>query len=46
MFAWAYWDRFVDYWLGGLKEQNGIVLFVLGAGALGLFIITRGKWIK
>lgn len=44
--ASGYWTRFVDFWLGGLREQNGIVLLIIGVGALSLFIITRGKWIK
>lgn len=42
----GYWSEFVDHWFGMLKQQNGIVLFVLGLGALSLFIITRGKWKK
>ena len=40
----GYWSEFIDHWFGMLKKQNGIVLFVLGLGAVSLFIITRGKW--
>lgn len=42
----SYWTGFVDHWLGQLKQQNGVVLFALGIGAVSLFIITRGKWKK
>ena len=41
-----YWDGFVEHWSGMLKKQNGVVMFVLGLGAVSLFIITRGKWKK
>ena len=44
--AGSYWRGFTDYWLGSLKKQNSMVLMVVGAGALGIFIITRGKWRK
>jgi hypothetical protein len=42
----GYWSEFVDHWSGMLKQQNGVVLFALGIGAVSLFIITRGKWKK
>jgi len=42
----SYFDDFVEHWLGKLKQQNAVVLIALGVGAVGLFIITRGKWIK
>jgi hypothetical protein len=42
----GYWTGFVDFWTGAVKKQNGVVLFVLGIGAVSLFIITRGKWRK
>ena len=44
--AQGYWSGFVDFWAGSLQKQNGVVLTALGVGALSLFIITRGKWIK
>lgn len=44
--AGSYWQGFVDFWIGGLKKQNGIVLAAVGIGAVCLFIITRGKWTK
>ncbi len=42
----AYWSGFVDYWMGMLRRQDNIVMLVLGLGAVGIFIITRGKWKK
>jgi hypothetical protein len=42
-----YWGQFVEYWQGALQKQNGVVLVVLGLGAVALLIITRsGKWNK
>jgi len=41
-----YWSGFLEHWFGMLKKQNGVVVFVLGIGAVSLFIITRGKWKK
>ena len=46
LFGASYWDAFVDYWKAFVQQQNGIVLAVLGLGAVALFIITRGKWQK
>jgi hypothetical protein len=42
----GYWGEFIDHWTGKLKNQNSIILCALGVGAVGLFIITRGKWLK
>jgi len=42
----SYWDAFLDYWKAVFAKQNGIVMAVLGLGAVALFIITRGKWQK
>jgi hypothetical protein len=42
----GYWNEFIEHWGGVFQRQNGIVLLVLGVGAVGLFIITRGKWKK
>ena len=42
----GYWSSFVDHWTDFFKKQNGIVMAALGIGAVSLFIITRGKWIK
>jgi hypothetical protein len=42
----SYWQSFVDYWKAFMQKQNGIVMAVLGLGAVALFIITRGKWQK
>jgi hypothetical protein len=42
-----YWGQFLEYWQGALQRQNGVVLVVLGLGAVALLIITRsGKWNK
>ena len=41
--AGSYWSGFTDFWLGSLRKQNGIVLMILGVGAVCLFIITRSK---
>ena len=42
----GYWTQFTEYWQGAFQKQNGIVMGVLGVGAVALFIITRGKWRK
>lgn len=36
-------EEFKEYWVGAFRKQNGIVLFVLGLGAVSVFIITRSK---
>jgi hypothetical protein len=41
-----YWQGFKDYWKALFQKQNGVVMGVLGVGAVALFIITRGKWKK
>lgn len=42
----SYWHEFLDHWKKFFQEQNGVVMGVLGLGAVALFIITRGKWKK
>jgi hypothetical protein len=42
----GYLHGFFDFWMGQLRKQNGVIMFVLGVGAVSLFIITRGKWRK
>ena len=42
----GFWSQFLDHWGDFFRKQNGIVLAALGVGAVSLFIITRGKWIK
>ncbi len=42
----TYRRGFVDFWTGAFKKQNGVVMLALGVGAIGIFIITRGKWKK
>jgi hypothetical protein len=41
-----YWQGFLDFWKGTFQKQNGVIMGVLGVGAVALFIITRGKWRK
>jgi hypothetical protein len=41
-----YWNGFKEYWKAMFQKQNGVVMGVLGVGAVALFIITRGKWKK
>ncbi len=42
----SYVNGFVDHWKTAFGKQNTIVVGVLLAGALGIFIITRGKRMK
>ena len=42
----GYASQFLDHWAEFFKKQNGIVMAALGVGAVSLFIITRGKWVK
>jgi hypothetical protein len=42
----SYWHNFVDFWTSDFLRQGGIVITVLVCGAIGIFIITRGKWRK
>ena len=42
----GYASGFIDHWTEFFKKQNGIIMAALGVGAVSLFIITRGKWIK
>ncbi|CAN5428290.1 hypothetical protein BH11PLA2_BH11PLA2_11810 [soil metagenome] len=41
-----YWRDFKEYWTGAFENQGAVVLVALGAGAVAMFIITRGKWKK
>jgi hypothetical protein len=45
-FAGAYWNGFKKFWSDFLMQTDGVVLTALLVGAVSLFIITRGKWIK
>lgn len=45
-FAQSYADGFVDHWTSAFAKRNTIVVGVLIAGAVGIFIITRGKRMK
>jgi hypothetical protein len=41
-----FWAGFRGFWGGIFGSVGGVVGTVLLAGAVGLFIITRGKWLK
>jgi hypothetical protein len=41
---YLYWQNFLNYWTHVLVTENGIVSIVLLLGAVGIFIITRGRW--
>jgi hypothetical protein len=41
-----YWRDFKDYWANAFENQGAVVMVTLSAGALAMFIITRGKWKK
>ncbi len=46
LFARSYWGGFIDHWSKAFQNQDSVVLVVLGAGVVGVFIITRAKWKK
>lgn len=41
-----YWTGFMLFWSGTFGSISGIVGVALATGAIGVFIITRGKWMK
>lgn len=41
-----YWRDFKEYWGSAFASQSAVVLVTLAAGAVAMFIITRGKWKK
>ncbi len=41
--AASYYNGFVDHWKTSFGKQNTIVVGVLIAGAIGIFVITRGR---
>lgn len=41
-----YWSGFRQFWAGVFGSVSGIVGVVLVTGIVGIFIITRGKWLK
>jgi hypothetical protein len=44
--ASSYWSGFKKFWGEYLADSNGVVTTALVVGAISLFIITRGKWVK
>ena len=42
----SYVSGFREHWSGAFAKQSTIVMGVLVAGAIGIFIITRGKRLK
>jgi hypothetical protein len=41
-----FWSGFRHFWGGMFGSLGGVVGIALACGAVGIFIITRGKWIK
>jgi hypothetical protein len=41
-----FWVGFKSFWGGVFSSVGGVVGVVLLTGAVGIFIITRGKWLK
>ena len=41
-----YWNGFRHFWGRNLGELSGITGIVVIAGIAGIFIVTRGKWLK
>ena len=42
----SYISGFKEHWKGAFAKQSTIVMGVLLAGAVGIFVITRGKKLK
>ena len=42
----SYVNGFKEHWKGAFAKQSTIVMGVLLAGAVGIFVITRGKKLK
>lgn len=42
----SYWSGFIEHWQTVFQQQNGVAMVVVAMGAVALFIITRGKWLK
>ena len=41
-----FWSGFTSFWGGLFGSVSGVVGIVLVVGVIGVFIITRGKWVK
>jgi hypothetical protein len=41
-----YWSQFRSFWAGLFGSVSGVVGVALVTGIVGIFIITRGKWVK
>lgn len=41
-----FWSGFKSFWSGMLGSVSGVVGIALVTGIIGIFVITRGKWIK
>lgn len=46
LFASSYWAGFLDFWSKWFQNRNSVLFTVLVAGAIAIFIITRGKKLK
>jgi hypothetical protein len=41
-----FWSGFRSFWAGLFGSVSGVVGIAFLTGIVGIFIITRGKWIK
>ena len=41
-----FWAGFRSFWAGLFGSVSGVAMVAILTGILGIFIITRGKWLK
>jgi hypothetical protein len=41
-----FWSGFRSYWSGMFGNASGVAGIAIITGIIGIFIITRGKWLK
>jgi hypothetical protein len=42
----GFWSNFCKYWVNLVGSVDGVILIALVVGAISIFVIVRGKWIK
>jgi hypothetical protein len=42
----GFYAGFKRYWGGVFGHVSGVILVALVVGAIAIFIVTRGKWVK
>jgi hypothetical protein len=42
----GFWSGFRRFWSGVFGDTDGVVAIAVMTGIIGIFIITRGKWLK